>query len=306
MALFFGGTGAAGVPTLAKGLQSELKRLNLTNVSINSVLALPYFGFSFTEEQKNNIGLFADSASFLDNTRAALDYYYHTEVNDLFDSTYCIGLDHYARMPTAKEGGADQLNPACLVELLGATAIHDIASNEGKSNGLVMLSAYRGGQDIDAPDIPVLSQGDNNLKMTRCTALSLALKAIVFPIIDADNEQSAQYPWVRDLLPSKEDSWSNIVGDMLPLKNLANSYLRWFSEIGRTTPNLKNVLGGLFRDDSITDMKRLIELLRNYEKGDDNKALYHLIEEYSAASMHPTNRGNGGGSRHYARHDERY
>ena len=115
----------------------------------------------------------------------------------------------------------------------------------------------------------------------------------MFPIIDADNEQSAQYPWVRDLLPSKEDSWSSIVGDTLPLKNLANSYLRWFSEISRTTPNLKNVLGGLFRDDSITDMRRLIELLRNYEKGDDNKALYHLIEEYSAASMHPTNRGKG-------------
>ncbi len=85
----FGGTGASGVPTLARLVSNRLRQENLT-ASIHASLLLPYFGFEKPDDGEQTV--FAETRFFALNTQAALQYL--TEQSEgSFDSVYLIG-DH--------------------------------------------------------------------------------------------------------------------------------------------------------------------------------------------------------------------
>ena len=71
----FGGTGAAGMPTIAKLLRREFASYcESGTVAIGGALILPFFGF--TPQQENGDGqIYASSENFLTNTKAALEAY---------------------------------------------------------------------------------------------------------------------------------------------------------------------------------------------------------------------------------------
>lgn len=110
----FGGTGAAGLPTIAHLLRKEFNN----SISIGGVLMLPYFWFSPKDEE----GIFAKSENFLTNAKAALKYYSQGDKD--FDEMYFLG-DNAVVKSDFSTGGPQQENNAHIVDLYGALAAID-------------------------------------------------------------------------------------------------------------------------------------------------------------------------------------
>ncbi|MBE9241518.1 hypothetical protein [Synechocystis salina] len=113
----FGGTGASGVPTLAKLVSNQLRQDNL-RVRIHASLLLPYFAFERPDDGDQTV--FAETRFFALNTQAALQYL--TEQSEgCFDSVYLIGDNAQTRYDS-HTGGKNQENGAHFVELYAALA----------------------------------------------------------------------------------------------------------------------------------------------------------------------------------------
>lgn len=110
----FGGTGAAGIPTIARLLRNKFK----AGISIGGVFMLPYFMFIADD----NKGLFAKSENFLTGAKAALKYYSQAEKD--FDEMYFLG-DNAVVNSDFSIGGPQQRNDAHIVDLYGALAAVD-------------------------------------------------------------------------------------------------------------------------------------------------------------------------------------
>jgi hypothetical protein len=128
----FGGTGASGVPTLAKLISNQLKQDNL-RVKIHASLLLPYFAFEKPDDGEQTV--FAETRFFALNTQAALQYL--TEQSEgCFDSVYLIG-DNAQTKYDSHTGGKNQENGAHFVELYAA-----LAANHGFDQPLGETKAH--------------------------------------------------------------------------------------------------------------------------------------------------------------------
>lgn len=118
----FGGTGASGVPTLAKLIHEQLEMTgNRKNVHINATPLLPYFGFSKPDDGDQTV--FAETRFFGLNTQAALQYF--TEQSPgVFDTVYLLGNSEKELYDT-HTGGTNQQNNAHFIELIAALSVAD-------------------------------------------------------------------------------------------------------------------------------------------------------------------------------------
>lgn len=120
----FGGTGAAGFPTILKNIRDAMNNKNidgkgfLQDAKIGALTALPYF----------NVEKEADSAiqksDFIAKSKAAL-YYYKENVNDTVNALYYIGDDLNGKPYKNDPGDNGQKNDAHFVEFAAALAIID-------------------------------------------------------------------------------------------------------------------------------------------------------------------------------------
>lgn len=124
----FGGTGAAGFPTVARRIRDACKKqkLNPESVPISGALMLPYFGFAAPKAgQSGNV---AYSEELVQQTQVALEYYHRliAEAQDsgqrLFDDLYVVGWSPFVPLDYHAAGKGDQLNPPLLPEMLSAAA----------------------------------------------------------------------------------------------------------------------------------------------------------------------------------------
>lgn len=121
----FGGTGAAGIPTIARLLRNTFG----AGISIGGVFMLPYFMFIADDNKK----LFAKSENFLTGAKAALKYYSQAEKD--FDEMYFLG-DNAVVNSDFSIGGPQQRNDAHIVDLYGALAAVDFFG-KGITHGTV-------------------------------------------------------------------------------------------------------------------------------------------------------------------------
>ncbi|SFW83349.1 hypothetical protein [Chitinophaga sancti] len=122
----FGGTGAAGFPTILKNIRDAMNNRNidgkgfLQDAKIGALTAMPYF----------NIEKEADSpiqkSDFIAKTKAAL-YYYKDNVtgNNSVNALYYIGDDYSGKPYKNDPGDNGQQNDAHFVEFAAALAIID-------------------------------------------------------------------------------------------------------------------------------------------------------------------------------------
>lgn len=126
----FGGTGAAGFPLILNKLQQSLNLGDAANQrTLGCLTILPYFSFSQEVAGIVNKGGFSvDSAEFDSKTYAAFLYYNkHLHTNGI-SAQYSIGTN--SRSGYAKcLGGANQDNPAHVLEYLAATSIFHFTEN---------------------------------------------------------------------------------------------------------------------------------------------------------------------------------
>lgn len=159
----FGGTGAAGFPTLARRLHAMRSNGELANgskIRIGGLLMLPYFLFDTPEDEKDVV---VRPEELLPKAQLALEYYSNlldleeSEERRTFDMFYTLGWNPAFPLGYHEPGAKDQTNPALPAELVAATSIVDffrkMADAGDVEEALIHLSA-RDDQAIDWGDLP--------------------------------------------------------------------------------------------------------------------------------------------------------
>ncbi|PSB04278.1 hypothetical protein [Merismopedia glauca] len=133
----FGGTGASGLPTIARLIANKLNAVNVrARVQIGCLFLLPYFGFAAPPGEDPD-GVYARSEQFLLNTEAALRYYL-TQGKEIFDTVYLLGSQNLSRV-NFSIGKNSQRNEPHFVELYGALAVRHFLFQPPSEPGTVVL-----------------------------------------------------------------------------------------------------------------------------------------------------------------------
>lgn len=189
----FGGTGAAGFPTIARELhriRSAPDFANRGEVAIGGALMLPYFGFAPPDEEQREMVVTTDE--LLPKAQLALEHY-----GSLFDSEktferfYLIGWDRFFQLGYHEAGNLEQCNPPLLPELFGAAAALDFlapkeALDTDKAQVDVIVSA-RISRDLRWEDFPIEGVEEKLGQLLRF--------AVYWRYVVADLIQQAR-PWV--------------------------------------------------------------------------------------------------------------
>jgi hypothetical protein len=157
----FGGTGAAGFPTLARELNrvrttSSFKNGNL--VSIGGALMLPYFGFARPEKDGQPV---VTTDELLPKARLALEYYGRLfETEQTFDRFYVLGWSPFFDLGYHEAGNYEQRNPPLVPELFAATAIIDFFGRDfadAKTDQVPVMLSARSQQGVRWSDFPLVN-----------------------------------------------------------------------------------------------------------------------------------------------------
>jgi hypothetical protein len=148
----FGGTGAAGFPTIARLIRHFLKEENVgANFAMGGVLMLPYFRFDPPADEQANV---ARSEDLLPQTRGALRYYASLEKERVFDELLMVGWDTFFNLGYHRHGTGDQRNPALVPELIAAMGACRFLNPEHKPVGRVVVTARDSTDKIVWGDVP--------------------------------------------------------------------------------------------------------------------------------------------------------
>lgn len=148
----FGGTGAAGFPTILKNIRNAMLVKGiagkgfLQDAKIGAVSVLPYFNLK--TETDNGEKSPIQKSHFIAKTRAALSYYKDNITgNDLINAMYYIGDDYIGKAYENDPGDNGQQNDAHFVELASALAIIDFLEIPDKdletSGGKALRPIYK-------------------------------------------------------------------------------------------------------------------------------------------------------------------
>lgn len=157
----FGGTGAAGFPTIARVMFDKLNKDPQGNpvVQIGGALVLPFFQFPAASEQEAK-EMQAKVDNFILNTQSALAYYQNSDLlKSVFKKIYLIGDSDLADVKEFSLGSESQKNDANYIELYAALAAFDFfnhdATDEYGVTPMIARGAEENNQDsVEWGDLP--------------------------------------------------------------------------------------------------------------------------------------------------------
>lgn len=249
----FGGTGAAGLPTLASILDEKL-RLEVSgqenndnpirnSIRLNATLLLPYFEFDRPTDQASDV--YAESQFFPLNTQAALSYF-TTQPSQSIDNLYLVGNTNNSSY-TPSTGNTTQLNEANIVEIYAALAVAHGVSAPLQPDSFKVSFISRGSPNLfewdDFP--PGVNQASFKDRISTAVRFAYAWKynislelneALIDPL-----RFSRGAPWFHRL-------FRTVLNDESPeivfkaeheaskeLTKWCDSFLLWASQIGEST-----------------------------------------------------------------------
>ena len=146
----FGGTGASGIPAIAKYLQKRYLHFR-NHFIMGAVLLLPYYQVPAAKKE-NEQEITVESDTFLDKARTALQYYgmenmMRDNADDnkgLFDALYLLGLppEQFIKMKTYSTGSDTQENDAHLLEWIAARCIAHFMKHTFRGKEQNMIDCY--------------------------------------------------------------------------------------------------------------------------------------------------------------------
>lgn len=159
----FGGTGAAGFPTIARLLHKlrgpdNKQRIQGDKIHIGGSLMLPYFRFGPPNDENANV---ITSAQLLPQARVAVEFYQSLlQQEKVFDRLYVSGWDKMFDLGYHEPGRAEQRNPALLPELVAALAAMDFFTLEAKDlpANAPLVAARRDAATFGWADLPAHPQ----------------------------------------------------------------------------------------------------------------------------------------------------
>ena len=234
----FGGTGAAGLPTVARLLRERFsKQCDEGKVRIGGALMLPYFAFAPNAAQKKSSGLFASSDNFLTNTKAALRYYADTGGSG-YDSMYFVGADadNMTHIENFSVGAASQRNNAHIAELFAAmAALHFYRGVRGQHCYCISRNQDDAFEWADLPDVEMedgtrVSVHDRLVQFVRFIFAYLHIIKPVWPKLVAGEEDAHNYPWYKDFCQGLDMGTPEVGG----FEQYAEGFALWLDQALRS------------------------------------------------------------------------
>ena len=189
----FGGTGAAGIPTL--GSPNVIKRHpkaamgDRSKVRLGAALVLPYF--TFESGTANGSQMFVTAADFPIATKAALHYYQTKPL--AFDDLYLLGDSLGQKVGQFSPGSRQQENRPHYIELVGALAATDFfATSAPPADEPYRFLAARDSRQVGWQDLPATrdaaavgeQQGLLRRRLTPLAAFAYAFLDYGLPTLD--------------------------------------------------------------------------------------------------------------------------
>lgn len=173
----FGGSGAAGVPTICRLLQGEFRGV-ANNLRLGLALFLPYFTFRPVPGDEMQ----ADPHSFSTATAESLKYYDEGRFLEICHSIYAVGDETPAEMAVSAVGAGEQRNDPHYVELVaGLGAVRFMSGADGGDEHTLSIAMRQGAPDtgdtLRWQDLPV-ADGQHGVQVALLQRL--ALFAVVF------------------------------------------------------------------------------------------------------------------------------
>jgi len=232
----FGGTGAAGFPTIGSIIRQWIGTFpNPQNapVRLGGVILLPYFSFS----QPTADGIAASSDDFLLSSQAALQYYHQKSDLEVFDETYVLGSEDRQRMRHSEIGGRLQENDPHFVELYAALAAIDFFDPANGENGsktsrykMIARSASNALSWSDLPSNDHVLQ-EKLLKMTR---FSYAYLSQYYPMLEdiVSHGKGYRSPWYVNFFEFKDvPVRDELDGRLRSVKQQCEAFLLWLARL---------------------------------------------------------------------------
>ncbi|MGN7986145.1 hypothetical protein ACTJKC_02335 [Pedobacter sp. 22226] len=236
----FGGTGAAGFPTILKSIRDAAGQSDISNAgflrdsAIGALTVLPYFNIEVDEKSPIN------KSDFIEKTKAALDYY-RGNVNDSLNMMYYLGDGYVGKAYENDPGNNGQKNKAHFVEVAGALAIIDFM-NVGSSelctvNGRPTNSVFKeyairnDSQDLSFAE---LCDGSKKLLGRSLTQFTLFRKYL------AENlEESIERQAWSTSQPAFDRKQKNAQFFGSNLQGFLRQYDEWLDELGANTRSFR-------------------------------------------------------------------
>ena len=229
----FGGTGAAGLPTIARIIRETFKDFcNEGKLRIGGALLLPYFSFTPSAQEKADSGLFASSENFLTNTKAALRYYADNGGSG-YDSLYFVGDDTMTPTPNFSVGAGSQKNDAHIVDFFAAmAAAHFYQGIKGQHCYFISRSQEECFKWQDLPDINMYDQTKISLRVRfgQFVRFIFAYLYIVKPVVRDlfAGKDSHAFPWFQDYWKDKIDVNS---AEVRNFEEYAEQFVLWIDQV---------------------------------------------------------------------------
>src|SRR6218665_1511656 len=255
----FGGTGAAGFPTILKNIRDAMNNKNidgkgfLQNAKIGAVTVLPYFNI----EKDNDSPI--QKSDFIGKTKAALHYYKDNVTgNNSVNALYYIADDYSGKPYKNDPGDNGQKNEAHFVELASALAVIDLLEiPDGDlecSKGKALSPVYKEfGIRNDSADIRFSDFEDNTEKKIslRLSQLALFAKYLKQQLPKSIEKE----PWSKD----QPEINQKFVEDSFYRTNVTefiNSFGEWLKEMsnnkrGFSPFRLNSTLDSLIQDKTV-------------------------------------------------------
>lgn len=243
----FGGTGAAGFPTIARILHNSLKQDDegKSVAKIGGALILPYFQFPPANDELQE-EMQAKVSEFMINTKAALDYYTKSDLLDnVFKSIYLMGDSDLTSVGNFSLGSKSQKNEAHYIELYAALAAFDFFNKKDFSKfETPMCARNEDSNKIEWEDLPD-SNSQIRKKLQAYIKFICIYNNLIYELLQEDREipiakglmglfSKKRHSWEIELLQkagnvdiANNEAWK----DFVVMKEYAETFLSWLENI---------------------------------------------------------------------------
>lgn len=238
----FGGTGAAGLPTVAKLLRNAFDSYCINKqVIIGGGLVLPYFSFNAPTKDEIKGEVYASAENFLTNTKAAMRYYsVKNKEEKIFDSMYFTGDSTLNQVNKFSVGASTQENDAHIVDLYVALSAVDFFSTPATQLKNCSYISHKNEDVIEWSDFPKLDENGSNIPVDmklrfgqyiRFVFSYLLLVKPVLADLSDEKEKAYKYPWYVDYLKGVDVKNQEVV----KFEQYTEDFVRWLLQLTHNT-----------------------------------------------------------------------
>jgi hypothetical protein len=275
----FGGTGAAGFPTL--GAKQVLKYNKMAEIGegvskilLGGALVLPYFSFEPDKETEKMEHMFVTTNDFPIATKAALEYYNEKELG--FDQIYLVGDSLNQKVGKFGVGSKKQENLPHYIELVSSLAAFDFFEQpqiKGKSEKKY-FTAIRENEKVGWSDLPVSRHsGTINQKQTEIKSLLTYMTIFAWTFLTfgkrilSKGHSEIKDAWYKDHFKFKEKNEYEKIKDPRQKENkveindfesFLESFLFWLTSMDDNSGNIRFIDKSILLKDkgnAVSDLK---------------------------------------------------